>query len=258
MAAKTRRSAIGWPIGRTRHTASPGRRSLRWPQHLTALIVVACPLGLALYATSNSHTITTAFALTRGPASYPAPPDVCRTRIEANGASGGESGTAETPDAGARATALFPVTLGETLHIRVGGEDGAAAGVVRIGTGFGWATISYDRETNGCRTSPRKRDPAASARRDRSYTTLQMGELPEQWNSGTSGQTAQAAHPAPAKPSPAAVTAYYRRAAERTARLMGKPAPKWKVCPSCKLAFHGPDTVPENPATGHTPGDWQP
>ena len=43
-----------------------------------------------------------------------------------------------------------------------------------------------------------------------------------------------------------------------TRMLQAKPAPKWKVCPSCKLAFHGPDTVPENPATGHTPGDWQP
>jgi hypothetical protein len=89
-------------------------------------------------------------------------------------------------------------------------------------------------------------------------TTFQTGEMPEKWNSGTSGHTADAAHAVPAKRSPAAVTAFYRRAAERTARLMGKPAPKWKLCPSCKLAFHGPDTVPENPATGHTPGDWQP
>jgi hypothetical protein len=82
--------------------------------------------------------------------------------------------------------------------------------------------------------------------------------MPEQWSRGTRDHTADAAHPVPAKPSAAAETAFYRRAAERTARLMGKPAPKWKVCPSCKLAFHGPDTVPENPATGHTPGDWQP
>ena len=90
------------------------------------------------------------------------------------------------------------------------------------------------------------------------WFALQTGEMPEQWSSGTRGHTADATHLVPAKPSPAAETAFYRRAAERTARLMGKPAPKWKVCPSCKLAFHGPDTVPENPATGHTPGDWQP
>jgi hypothetical protein len=127
-----------------------------------------------------------------------------------------------------------------------------------IGAGFAWGTISYDRENDACRTTRRKGDPAAPAHRERGYTTLQAGEMPEQLNSGTRDHTADAAHPVPAKPSPAAETTFYRRAAERTARLMGKPAPKWKVCPSCKLAFHGPDTVPENPATGHTPGDWQP
>lgn len=125
MVPNSRRSAIGWPIRRTRHTASPRRRILRWRQLLIALIVVAVPLGLLFLAGSNTHT-------------------------------------------------------------------------------------------------------------------------------------ADAAHPVPAKPSPPAETAFYRRAAERTARLMGKPAPKWKVCSSCTLAFHGPDTVPENPATGHTSGDWQP
>jgi len=90
------------------------------------------------------------------------------------------------------------------------------------------------------------------------WFALQTGEMPEQWSSGTRDHTADATHLVPAKPSPAAETAFYRRAAERTARLMGKPAPKWKVCPGCKLAFHGPDTLPENRATGHTPGDWQP
>jgi hypothetical protein len=66
-----------------------------------------------------------------------------------------------------------------------------------------------------------------------------------------------ASQPVPAKPSLAAVTAFYRRAEERTAELMGTPVPQWNVCPSCKLAFHGPDTLAENPATGLTPGDWQ-
>ena len=76
--------------------------------------------------------------------------------------------------------------------------------------------------------------------------------------SGGAADHTDAAHPVLAKPSPAAVTAFYRRAQERTAKLMHKPAPKWKVCPSCKLAFNGPNTLAENPATGHTPGDWQP
>jgi hypothetical protein len=75
---------------------------------------------------------------------------------------------------------------------------------------------------------------------------------------GLPDHVADASHPPPAKRSPAALTAFYRRAEERTAKLMGQPVPKWKVCPSCKLAFHGPDTPAENPATGHTPGDWQP
>jgi hypothetical protein len=84
------------------------------------------------------------------------------------------------------------------------------------------------------------------------------GEIPKNWNDGIRDHTADAAHLAPATPSPAAVTAFYRRAEERTAKLMGKPAPKWRVCPSCKLAFHGPNTLAEDSATGHTPGDWQP
>jgi hypothetical protein len=75
---------------------------------------------------------------------------------------------------------------------------------------------------------------------------------------GTGQTLDDGVHPVSAKPSPAAETAFYRRAAERTDRLMGKPAPKWKMCPSCELAFHGPDTTPEDPVTGHTPGDWQP
>ena len=78
------------------------------------------------------------------------------------------------------------------------------------------------------------------------------------YDASTRDHAADPAHPIPAEPSPAAQTAFHRRAAERTARLMGKPSPEWKLCPGCKLAFHGPDTVPENPLTGHTPGDWQP
>lgn len=77
------------------------------------------------------------------------------------------------------------------------------------------------------------------------------------WVSGGGTVIPDASQPVLAKPSAAAVTAFYRRAQERTAELMGRPVPKWKVCPSCKLAFHGPDTLAEDPATGHTPGDWQ-
>ena len=58
--------------------------------------------------------------------SYVVPADVCRIRIEAIGASGGESGTAGTPGAGARATSSFAVRPGETLFVRVGGMGGAS------------------------------------------------------------------------------------------------------------------------------------
>jgi hypothetical protein len=70
--------------------------------------------------------------------------------------------------------------------------------------------------------------------------------------------TATTAHPLRDNTSRAAVTAFYRRAEERTADLMDEPAPDWNVCPHCKLAFHGPDTLAEDRASGHTPGDWQP
>jgi hypothetical protein len=87
---------------------------------------------------------------------------------------------------------------------------------------------------------------------------IPAGRIAKRSKSGIGDHIAEAARPVPAKPSPAAVTAFYRRAKERAAKLMGKPAPKWKVCPGCELAFRGTDTVAENPASGHTPGDWQP
>jgi len=89
-------------------------------------------------------------------------------------------------------------------------------------------------------------------------SVTQTQELPTLGDSGTRDRTADAAYPVSAKPSRAAVTAFYRRVKLRTTKLMGEPAPKWKMCPRCRLAFHGRDTVLENPTTGHTPGDWQP
>jgi hypothetical protein len=171
-----------------------GAPTLDRPPHVLrprALLVFVC-IGAAAWfvydARPADNTIEAKFGFAGVPETYVVPAGICRIRIEAVGAAGGSAGTAGTT---------------------------FSAG---IGAGFGWATISYDRENDACRTTPRKGDPAARA----------------------------------------AETAFYRRAAERTARLVGKPVPKWRVCPRCELAFHGPDTVPENPATGHTPGDWQP
>ena len=123
--------SIGWPIGRRRHTASPRRRNLRWRLLLiSAILVGVVPFWLVSLAASNTHTVSTAFAFTGSPGSYVVPADVCRLRIEAIGAAGGEGGTAGTPGPGAQATALFVVTPGETLVVRVGGEGGAAAGLM--------------------------------------------------------------------------------------------------------------------------------
>src|ERR1051325_7542606 len=99
MDANTGRTAIGWPIGRRRQPTSRRRRNLRWHHLLISAILVAVPLWLVSFAKSNTHTVTTAFAFTGGPVSYVVPADVCRLRIEAIGASGGESGTAGTPGA---------------------------------------------------------------------------------------------------------------------------------------------------------------
>jgi len=129
MDADTRRAAVGWPLCRTRHTASPWRRKLRRRHLLISAFLAAPPLWLVSFAGSDAHSVTTAFAFTGGPASYVVPADVCRIRIEAIGAAGGEGGAAGTPGAGAQATALVEVTPGETLGVRVGGEGGAAAGL---------------------------------------------------------------------------------------------------------------------------------
>ena len=122
--------SIGWPIGRRRYTASPRWRNFRGRLLLISAILVGVPIWLVSLAASNSHTVSTAFAFTGSPGSYVVPADVCRLRIKAIGAAGGESGTAGTPGPGAQATALFVVTPGETLVVRVGGEGGAAAGLI--------------------------------------------------------------------------------------------------------------------------------
>jgi len=92
------------------------------------LLTIAVPL--AWFEPSRARTVTTVFGFTGRPVSYVVPAGVCRIRIEAIGGSGGESGTAGTPGAGARATTLLVVKPGETLVVRVGGEGGAAVGLM--------------------------------------------------------------------------------------------------------------------------------
>jgi hypothetical protein len=79
-------------------------------------------------ATSSGDTVATGFQFVGVPESYVVPPRVCRIRIDAVGAAGGESGTTGTPGAGAEATALILVKPGERLLVRVGGVGGPAAG----------------------------------------------------------------------------------------------------------------------------------
>lgn len=132
---------------------------------------------------------------------------------------------------------------------RVGGTGGAADGPAS-GHG-GWNGGGYGG------AGPRSGWPERPSAQGSGLGSSRRQSAPVERTTGV-GPRRGKGHPVPAKPSPAAVTAFYRWAAERTARLMGKPAPRWKACPTCKLAFDGPDTVPENPATGATPGDWQP
>src|SRR5581483_6628125 len=76
-------------------------------------------------------------------------------------------------------------------------------------------------------------------------STTQSEEMPTLGKGGTRERTADAAYSVSGKPSRAAVTAFYRRVKMRTTRLMGEPPPKWKMCPRCRLAFRGRDTVLE-------------
>src|SRR4051812_36933085 len=101
MEDNARRSAIGRPVGRTTHTASPRPLGLRWRRVVIAAIVLGVPVGAVAFSASNAHTVTTAFDFTGEPAPYVVPANVCRVRIEAIGASGGGGTTAGAPGAGA-------------------------------------------------------------------------------------------------------------------------------------------------------------
>ena len=99
-----------------------GRRSL-----LVAAIVVL-PAWVFSGTGSNARTVVSAFDFTGAPQVYLVPAGVCRVRIDAVGAAGGERGTAGSPGFGARATATFRVVPGERLRVYVGGWGGRAVG----------------------------------------------------------------------------------------------------------------------------------
>jgi hypothetical protein len=227
--------------GRTRgHRIGGGRgRALRARRLAFAAVVVAFAAWLLTGTGSHAGSVSRKFVFSGGRARYVVPAGICRIRIEAVGAAGGGEGTAGARGSGVHAVARIRVAPTEILRVRVHGLRGAAVG-----------TSAVDVVRHG--------GVAADGAAGHHGKAGSAGEIPKNCNNGIRDHTTDAAHPVPATPTPEAVTAFYRRAEERTAKLMGRPAPKWRLCPSCKLAFHGPNTLAENPATGHTPGDWQP
>ena len=101
----------------------PGRR----PVFLFATAGVGLA-GWLIAADQGPARITTAYGFTGKPQTYTVPSDVCRVRIEAIGAAGGEQGSAGTPGAGAWAISTLEVRPGETLLVYVGGQGGEAVG----------------------------------------------------------------------------------------------------------------------------------
>jgi len=116
-------TSVGHRIPATRlRRWSVGRRSL-----LVAAIVIL-PAWVISGTSSGTRTVVTGFDFTGAAQVYLVPAGVCRIRIEAVGAAGGERGTAGTPGLGARALATLRVTPGEPLHVHVGGWGGTAVG----------------------------------------------------------------------------------------------------------------------------------
>ena len=97
------------------------------PSTYLAIAAIAAAVPTWLLADQSSH-VNTEFEFTGSPQDYVVPPHICRVRIEVVGAAGGRKGTSGAPGAGARETAAFGVTPGETLRIRVGGWGGEAVG----------------------------------------------------------------------------------------------------------------------------------
>ena len=106
-----------------------------------------CPRGadLGVLATADSGVRegVSAFEFTGAPQAYLVPAGVCRVRIEAVSAAGGERGTAGSPGFGATALATLRVSPGETLLVRGGGCEGvyhssvSASSRVVAGSGAG-------------------------------------------------------------------------------------------------------------------------
>ena len=213
------------------------RRHVLRPRRTLIFACIAAETSFVFAGGPANHTSGEKCGFTGAPSVVPA--GICRIRIEAVGAAGGGEGTAGARRSGVHVVARNRLAPTEILRVRVRGLRGAALG-----------TSAVDAARHG--------GVAADGAAGHHGKAGSAADIPKNWNNDIRDHTADAAHPTPATPSPAAVTAFYRRAEERTAKLLGKPAPKWRVCPSCKLAFHGPNTLAENPATGHTPGDWQP
>ena len=109
-------ASLGWRI--------PARWERRWSVGRRA-VAVAAVLVVPTWGARNGG-----FRRARGrerveftgaPQACLVPAGVCRVRIEAVGAAGGERGTAGSPGFGATALATLRVSPGETLLVRVGG-----------------------------------------------------------------------------------------------------------------------------------------
>lgn len=107
------------------HTTQPRGRNVHSAYLALATILIVAP---AWWLEDGSSRVATELDFTGQVEAYVVPADACRIRIEVVGAAGGHEGTSGAPGAGARATADFVVTPGETLRVRVGGWGGKAAG----------------------------------------------------------------------------------------------------------------------------------
>jgi hypothetical protein len=101
-----------------------------------AAVVAAFAAWLVAGTGSDAGRVSREFAFTGDRAQFVVPPDVCRVRIEAAGASGGAQGAAGTPGLGARVETTLRVSPGEVLLVHVGAQGGAAVGAT-AGRG-GW------------------------------------------------------------------------------------------------------------------------
>ena len=108
-----------------------GERRAFASRRLALVAIVAVVVAWIIAGTgADAQGVSREFPFTGRPVHFVVPPEVCRVRIEAAGASGGLAGAAGTPGLGAVVAATLRVISGELLLVRVGGQGGTALGVV--------------------------------------------------------------------------------------------------------------------------------